>query len=157
MRPLPRLFPGRPPQGTGRLNPPEHTSRRSDAARGPAGRGRAGGRQRRREDDRRWLCADFASWRAGTSGVRAAAGRDAMVIFASLSQILSADIFIAFLSVSAAEPAALIAQKFHLVLLGICQGVQFVKGLVQAKIRNNIAKILLVLRPSGGAGFRRSV
>ena len=73
-----------------------------------------------------------------------AAGRDAMVIFASLSQILSADILIAFPSVGAAEPAAFITQKFRLVLLSNCQSVQFVKGLVQAKIRHNIAKILPV-------------
>ena len=49
-----------------------------------------------------------------------AAGGGAMVIFSSLSQILATDIFIASLSVGAAEPAAFVAQKFHLVLLGIC-------------------------------------
>jgi gamma-glutamyl-gamma-aminobutyrate hydrolase PuuD len=70
-----------------------------------------------------------------------AAGGGAMVIFAAFSQILAADILIAFLSVSAVEPTAFIAQKFHLVLLGICQGVQFFKVLVQAKIRHNIAEI----------------
>ena len=70
-----------------------------------------------------------------------AAGGGTMVIFAAFSQILAADILIAFLSVSAVEPTAFIAQKFHLVLLGICQGVQFFKVLVQAKIRHNIAEI----------------
>ena len=73
-----------------------------------------------------------------------ASGSGAMVIFASLSQILTADIFIAFLSIGAAEPAAFVAQKFHLVLLGICQGVQFVKDLVQPKIRHNISEIFPV-------------
>ena len=73
-----------------------------------------------------------------------ATGGGAMVIFTVFSQILAADSFIAFLSVGAAEPAAFITQKFHLVLLGICQGVQFVKGLVQPKIQHNIAEILPV-------------
>ena len=73
-----------------------------------------------------------------------AAGSGAMVIAAVFSQILATDILIAFLSVGAAKPTAFIAEKFHLVLLGICQGVQFVKGLVQPKIRHNIAKILPV-------------
>ena len=73
-----------------------------------------------------------------------AAGRDAMVILAAFSQILATDTLIAVFPVVAAEPAAFIAQKFHLVLLGICQSVQFVKGLVQPKIRDNIAKILMV-------------
>ena len=65
-----------------------------------------------------------------------------MVIFAAFSQILAADIFIAFPSVGAAKPAAFVAEELHLVLLGICQGVQFVKSLVQTKIRDNIAEIL---------------
>ena len=73
-----------------------------------------------------------------------AAGRDAMVILAAFSQILATDTLIAVFPVVAAEPAAFIAQKFHLVLLGNCQSVRFVKGLVQAKIRHNIAKILPV-------------
>lgn len=72
------------------------------------------------------------------------AGGGAMVISAVFSQILAADIFIAFLSVGATEPATFVAEKLHLVLLGICQGVQFVRGLVQAKIRHNISKILPV-------------
>lgn len=71
-----------------------------------------------------------------------AAGGGALVVFAVFSQILAADSFIAFPSVGAAKPTTFIAQKFHLVLLGICQGVQFVQGLVQAKIRHNIAEIL---------------
>ena len=73
-----------------------------------------------------------------------AAGSGAMVIFAVFSQILAADSFIAILPVGAAEPAAFVTQEFHLVLLGICQGVQFVKGLVQPKIRDSIAEILPV-------------
>ena len=73
-----------------------------------------------------------------------ATGSGAMVVFAGFSQILAADRFIAFLSVGAAEPAAFVAQEFHLVLLGICQGIQFVKCFVQPKIRDNISEIIPV-------------
>ena len=67
-----------------------------------------------------------------------------MVVFAVFSQIFAADILIAGFPVLTAEPAAFVAQKLHLVLLGICQGAQFVKGLVQPKIRDNISIILPV-------------
>ena len=73
-----------------------------------------------------------------------AAGSGAMVIFAVFSQILSADSFIAIRSVGAAGLVAFVAEKLYLVLLGSCQGVQFVKGLVQPKIRDSIAEILPV-------------
>ena len=50
-----------------------------------------------------------------------ATGRGTMVIFAVFSQILSADILIAVFSLGAAEPAAFVAQKFHLerLVLGV--------------------------------------
>ena len=73
-----------------------------------------------------------------------AAGSGAMVIFAVFPQILSADILIAFLSVGAAKPTAFVAEKLCLPLLGVCQDVQFFKGFVQAKIRDNISEIIPV-------------
>ena len=73
-----------------------------------------------------------------------ATGGGAMVIYAVFSQILSADILIAAFSLGAAEPAAFVAEKLHLVFLGIFQGIQFVKGFIQPKIRDNISEILPV-------------
>ena len=74
----------------------------------------------------------------------AAVGCAAHMVGTVLSEVLAADILIAFLSVLTAKPAAFVAQKFHLVLLTFRQGVQFVKGFVQAKIRDNISEIIPV-------------
>ena len=67
-----------------------------------------------------------------------ATGGGAMVIYAVFSQTLSADILIAAFSLGAAEPAAFVAEKLCLPLLCICQGVHFVKCLVQPKIRQHL-------------------
>ena len=63
---------------------------------------------------------------------------------AVLPQIFPADGFVAALSLGAAKPAALVAQKFHLAFLGGGQGGQLGKVIVQAKIRHHIAKFLPV-------------
>ena len=55
-------------------------------------------------------------------------------------EVFAADRLIAALPLPAAEPAALVAEKFHLVLLRRAQPAQPVKRLIEPKIRHNIRK-----------------
>ena len=64
------------------------------------------------------------------------------MVGAVLAEIFAADILVAALPVPASDPAALVAEKLHLVLLGLRQAVQLFKGLVQSEIRHHIAKFL---------------
>ena len=64
------------------------------------------------------------------------------VFGAGFAEIFSADILIAALSVPASDPAALVAEKFHLVFLRLRQTVQLSKGFVQPEIRHHIAELL---------------
>ena len=54
------------------------------------------------------------------------------------SKVFAADRFITDFPVLTTEPAAFIAQKFHLVFLGLGQRIPFIKSPVQAKIRYGI-------------------
>ena len=63
------------------------------------------------------------------------------VVRADFAEIFSADILIAALSVPASDPAALVAEKFHLVFLRLRQTVQLSKGFVQPEVRHHIAEL----------------
>ena len=65
------------------------------------------------------------------------------MVRAVLAQILTADCLIAALALSAAEPAALIAQKLHLGLLLRRQGAQLFQCWVQPEIRHHIPELRL--------------
>ena len=67
--------------------------------------------------------------------------RGAAVLRAGLAEVHAADGLVAALPVGAAEPAALVAQKFDLVLLRLREGGKCVKLPVQAKIRHDITEI----------------
>ena len=61
------------------------------------------------------------------------------MIWTVLTKILTAHNLITVLSVVTSEPAALIAEEFHLVLLGLGQRCKSVKCSVQPEIRHDIA------------------
>ena len=63
-------------------------------------------------------------------------------MFADLPQIFAADGFVAAPALGAAEPAALIAEKFYLVLFGLGERIQGIEGLVQPEVRHHIAELL---------------
>ena len=60
---------------------------------------------------------------------------------AGQTQIFAADGLIAGSAFRASEPAALIAEELHLVLLGLGQRCKLVKCSVQPEIRHDIAKL----------------
>ena len=72
-------------------------------------------------------------------------GGRAAVLRAELAQVPAADVLVTAPPVGAAEPAALVAEKFQLVLLRLRQAVQLRKGFIQAEVRHHIAE----LRPGG--------
>ena len=68
-------------------------------------------------------------------------------MFADLPQIFAADGFVAAPALGAAEPAALVAEKFYLVLFGLGERIQGIEGLVQPEVRYDIPE----LRPPDSA------
>ena len=64
------------------------------------------------------------------------------VLRAGFAKVFAADGLIAPLPVFAAGPAALIAEKFHLILLGLRQSFELVKRFVQTEIRHHKAELL---------------
>ena len=62
-------------------------------------------------------------------------------MFADLPQIFAADGFVAAPALGAAEPAALVAEKFYLVLFGLGECIQDVEGLVQPEVRYDIPEL----------------
>ena len=87
-------------------------------------------------------CADEAGilHRLGKAVAARGAGRLAAVLRPVLAEAFPADGLVARLSVLAAEPAALIAEKLNLFLQCLRQSVQLVKCLVQTKVRHNVPK-----------------
>ena len=67
--------------------------------------------------------------------------RGAAVLRAGLAEIFAADRLVAGPPFGAAEPAALVAEKFHLCLICVRKGAQLVEGSVQTEIRHDIAKL----------------
>ena len=62
-------------------------------------------------------------------------------MFADLPQIFAADGFVAAPALGAAEPAALVAEKFYLVLFGLGECIQGIEGLVQPEVRHDIPEL----------------
>ena len=82
----------------------------------------------------------FAIAREKRSPARCAWGA-AVMLRAGQTQIFAADGLIAGSAFRASEPAALIAEELHLVLLGLGQRCKSVKCSVQPEIRHDIAKL----------------
>ena len=83
-------------------------------------------------------------------------------MFADLPQIFAADGFVAAPALGAAEPAALVAEKFYLVLFGLGERIQGIEGLVQPEVRYDIPELrppdlclkrLKIRQDLGGGGY----
>lgn len=83
-------------------------------------------------------------------------------MFADLPQIFAADGFVAVPALGAAEPAALVAEKFYLVLFGLGERIQGIEGLVQPEVRHDIPELrppdlclkrLKICQDLGGGGY----
>ena len=71
-------------------------------------------------------------------------GRDADVVFAFFTEAFLAYVLVAFFAVVAADPTAFIAKEFDLLLLHVCERIQFVELLVESEIGNDIAEFVTV-------------
>ena len=66
------------------------------------------------------------------------------MVRAVFSKTFLAYVLIAFFAVLATEKATFVAQEFDLLLLCVCEGVQFAELLVQSEIWYNIAEIFAI-------------